>query len=115
MFVAIPTAIPEEPLINKFGTFAGKTEGSYKESSKLSSVDWWFLEFSTLIVLIIVYSSLEVANAGSVCDEILSAVAQFDPDGRVCVGDDSADSPFRIGRKTNFYDIPQRKTFDQPH
>ena len=27
MFVAIPTAIPDEPLINKFGIFVGNTSG----------------------------------------------------------------------------------------
>ena len=33
MFVAIPTAIPDEPLINKFGIFVGITDGSDSEPS----------------------------------------------------------------------------------
>ena len=33
MFVAIPTAIPEEPLINKFGTRVGRTAGSLSDPS----------------------------------------------------------------------------------
>ena len=35
MFVAIPTAIPVPPFSTKFGNLAGKTVGSFKESSKL--------------------------------------------------------------------------------
>ena len=35
MLVAIPTAIPELPLISRFGTFAGRTVGSSKRPSKL--------------------------------------------------------------------------------
>ena len=35
MEVAIPTAIPFEPLINKFGNLPGKTTGSLSDSSKL--------------------------------------------------------------------------------
>jgi len=35
MFVAIPTAIPDEPLTNRFGNFAGRTFGSSNDSSKL--------------------------------------------------------------------------------
>ena len=34
MFVAIPTAIPELPLTNKFGNLAGKTNGSFVVLSK---------------------------------------------------------------------------------
>ena len=33
IFVAIPTAMPSEPLTNKFGKRAGKTFGSDKDSS----------------------------------------------------------------------------------
>jgi hypothetical protein len=33
MFVAIPTAIPLEPLINKLGMAEGSTVGSMKDSS----------------------------------------------------------------------------------
>ena len=33
ILVAIPTAIPEEPLISKFGTRVGRTEGSLSEPS----------------------------------------------------------------------------------
>ena len=41
--MAIPTAIPEAPLINIFGNLAGSTVGSPRESSKLalkSTVFW---------------------------------------------------------------------------
>ena len=34
IFVAIPTASPDEPFTSKFGTFVGKTDGSTKLSSK---------------------------------------------------------------------------------
>ena len=37
MFVAIPTAIPDDPLISRFGAFDGNTEGSFKRPSKFSS------------------------------------------------------------------------------
>ena len=33
ILVAMPTAMPEEPLIIRFGIFAGKTVGSVKDSS----------------------------------------------------------------------------------
>ena len=33
MFVAMPTAIPADPLINKFGSLAGKTVGSDSDPS----------------------------------------------------------------------------------
>ena len=33
MFVAIPTAIPDEPLTRRFGNLVGKTTGSKRESS----------------------------------------------------------------------------------
>jgi len=29
MFVAMPTAMPDEPLISRFGSFAGRTDGSF--------------------------------------------------------------------------------------
>lgn len=35
--VAIPTAIPDEPLINKFGILVGNTTGSNNVSSKLGT------------------------------------------------------------------------------
>ena len=37
MFVAIPTAIPEEPLTSRFGKRAGSTRGSLRLSSKFGS------------------------------------------------------------------------------
>ena len=37
MFVAIPTAIPAEPLTSRFGTFDGRTVGSWRRSSKLGT------------------------------------------------------------------------------
>ena len=37
ILVAIPTAIPDEPLTIKFGIRAGRTFGSFRVSSKL---DW---------------------------------------------------------------------------
>ena len=33
MLVAMPTAIPDEPLINRLGTRVGKTAGSVSDSS----------------------------------------------------------------------------------
>ena len=36
ILVAIPTAIPEPPLTNKFGIRVGKTVGSYNVSSKFN-------------------------------------------------------------------------------
>ena len=36
MLVAIPTAIPDEPLTRRFGNLEGKTSGSCNELSKLS-------------------------------------------------------------------------------
>ena len=33
MFVAMPTAIPDEPLTSRFGNFAGRTVGSTSEPS----------------------------------------------------------------------------------
>ena len=37
MFVAIPTAIPDAPLISRFGRTAGRTEGSVSDSSKFGT------------------------------------------------------------------------------
>jgi hypothetical protein len=34
MLVAMPTAIPEEPLTSRFGTLVGSTTGSWSDSSK---------------------------------------------------------------------------------
>ena len=34
--MAIPTAIPDDPLTNKFGILVGRTSGSVKESSKFA-------------------------------------------------------------------------------
>src|SRR5437867_3527093 len=36
MFVAIPTAMPLEPLTSRFGNFEGRTRGSFSVPSKLS-------------------------------------------------------------------------------
>ncbi len=36
MFVLIPTAIPEAPFTRRFGTFAGRTTGSWSRLSKLA-------------------------------------------------------------------------------
>ena len=50
IFVAIPTAIPEEPFASKKGNFAGKTVGSTVDSSKFgikSTVS--FLMSSTIV------------------------------------------------------------------
>ena len=35
MLVAMPTAMPEEPLTSRFGTLVGRTSGSCSDSSKL--------------------------------------------------------------------------------
>ncbi len=37
MLVAIPTAIPDEPLISRLGSLDGRTDGSFSEPSKLST------------------------------------------------------------------------------
>ena len=37
IFVAIPTAMPSDPFINNVGIPDGKTDGSFKVSSKFSS------------------------------------------------------------------------------
>ncbi|KAF5030285.1 hypothetical protein DSECCO2_639690 [anaerobic digester metagenome] len=37
MFVAMPTAIPLDPLTRRFGTRAGRTSGSLSDSSKLGT------------------------------------------------------------------------------
>ena len=37
ILVAIPTAMPSDPLINNVGTDEGKTEGSFRVSSKFGS------------------------------------------------------------------------------
>ncbi|OQA55515.1 MAG: hypothetical protein BWY42_01439 [Candidatus Omnitrophica bacterium ADurb.Bin277] len=34
MFVAMPTAIPDEPFTRRFGIFAGRMKGSKRDSSK---------------------------------------------------------------------------------
>ena len=46
MFVAIPTAMPDEPLTTRFGMPAGKTDGSSRESSKLGTLLTVFLSMS---------------------------------------------------------------------
>ncbi len=33
MFVAIPTAIPDAPFTSRFGNLAGRTRGSWRDSS----------------------------------------------------------------------------------
>ena len=50
MLVAMPTAMPEVPLISRLGSLAGKTTGSCNESSKLGRK-------STVSLLISVSSS----------------------------------------------------------
>ncbi len=37
MFVAMPTAMPEEPLTRRFGTLVGRTTGSCSDSSKFAT------------------------------------------------------------------------------
>ena len=45
MFVAMPTAIPDEPLISRFGTRAGSTSGSCVLSSKFGlEIDRLFVD-----------------------------------------------------------------------
>ena len=44
MLVAIPTAMPEEPLTSRFGTFVGRTVGSCSDSSKFG--EWSTVSFS---------------------------------------------------------------------
>ena len=38
MFVAMPTAMPFEPLISRFGTRQGRTLGSLRDSSKFGTM-----------------------------------------------------------------------------
>ncbi|OPY29310.1 MAG: hypothetical protein A4E31_00679 [Methanomassiliicoccales archaeon PtaU1.Bin030] len=37
MFVAMPTAMPDEPFTRRLGNFDGSTTGSFSEASKLST------------------------------------------------------------------------------
>ena len=46
MLVAIPTAIPVEPFISKFGIFEGKRTGSRRDASKLSTKSTVFFPIS---------------------------------------------------------------------
>ena len=50
MFVAMPTAMPLEPLISRFGTFDGSTDGSCSRSSKLGWKLTVFLSISSSMV-----------------------------------------------------------------
>ena len=49
MFVAIPTAIPLEPLTSKFGSPLGRTVGSSSRSSKFGAKSTVFLSMSPSI------------------------------------------------------------------
>ena len=49
MFVAMPTAIPEAPLSNRFGILAGRTVGSLREPSKFGARSTVSLSMSTSI------------------------------------------------------------------
>ena len=46
MFVAMPTAIPEEPLTSRFGSAEGRTVGSRSRSSKFGAWSTVFLSMS---------------------------------------------------------------------
>ena len=62
--VAIPTAIPEDPLTNKLGILVGKTDGSLKESSKLgekSTVSFSKSESNSSAVLLSLASVYRIA------------------------------------------------------
>ncbi len=60
IFVAIPTAIPEEPFTSKFGNLAGKTEGSFSLPSKLSTKSTVFFPISLIISIAILESLASV-------------------------------------------------------
>ena len=49
MFVAMPTAIPDEPLISRFGVFDGRTRGSSVVSSKFGAKSTVSLSISASI------------------------------------------------------------------
>jgi len=54
MLVAMPTAMPEEPLTRRFGTFAGMTEGSVVVPSKFgvkSTVSWSMSDMTSSAIL----------------------------------------------------------------
>ena len=53
MFVAIPTAMPETPLIKRFGSTDGSITGSFREPSKLSTQLTVFFSRSLRIYLVI--------------------------------------------------------------
>ena len=66
IFVAIPTAIPSEPLINNVGTAVGKTDGSFNVSSKLTVQSTVSLSRSfniSLVILVILDSVYLIAAA----------------------------------------------------
>ena len=50
IFVAIPTAIPEEPFTKSAGIFAGNTVGSWSLSSKLGIKSTVFFSISVNII-----------------------------------------------------------------
>ena len=53
IFVAIPTAIPEDPFTKRFGNLDGKTIGSFSSSSKFGIKSTVFLLISRSISLAI--------------------------------------------------------------
>ena len=53
MFVAIPTAMPDEPLTSRFGRPAGRTFGSCRRSSKFGAKSTVFLSMSANISIAI--------------------------------------------------------------
>ena len=60
MLVAMPTAMPEEPLTSRFGNFEGSTRGSLRVSSKLGSQSTVSLSMSRSISLEIFESRASV-------------------------------------------------------
>ena len=56
MFVAMPTAMPDDPLTIRFGMPAGRTDGSSRESSKLGTLSTVFLSMSANISIAIAIS-----------------------------------------------------------
>ena len=68
MFVAIPTAMPLDPLTSRFGSADGRTVGSSSRSSKFGAKSTVFLSMSLSISIAIVVSRASVyryAAAGS--------------------------------------------------
>ena len=67
MFVAIPTAIPVVPFIKRFGSFEGKTVGSFLVSSKLGAQSIVSLSISKSIssANLFILASVYLIAAGS--------------------------------------------------